>query len=73
MKKLAWSAVNARRLARHGLAAPVPLDSLAEQVAVMCGAHAQVMVAGELSIGLRVEGATRETIAQALWTDHRIV
>lgn len=73
MKKLAWSAVNARRLARHGLAAPVPLDLLAEQVAVICGAHAQVMVAGELSIGLRVEGATRETIAQALWTDHRIV
>ena len=46
MKKLTWDAVSARRLARHGLAAPVPLESLAEQVAVMCGVHAQTMVAG---------------------------
>lgn len=73
MKKLTWSAVNARRLARHGLAAPVSLETLAEQVGVICGAHAQVMVAGELSIGLRVEGATREAIADALWKQHRLI
>jgi hypothetical protein len=73
MKKATWNAVNARRLARHGLAAPVPLESLPEQVAVMGGAHAQVMVAGELSIGLRVEGATRDAIADALWTQHSII
>jgi hypothetical protein len=73
MKKLTWSAVSARRLARHGLAAPVPLKSMADQVAVMCGVHAQVMVAGELSIGLRVGDATREAISTALWTEHSIV
>jgi hypothetical protein len=73
MKKLTWSAVSARRLARHGLATAVPLESMAEQAAVMCGVHAQVMVAGELSLGIRIEGATRAAIADALWTNHSIV
>jgi hypothetical protein len=73
MKKLTWSQVSARRLARHGLAVPLPPNSLAKQVAVMCGAHAQVMVAGELSIGLRVEGTTRDTIADALWKQHSLI
>ena len=73
MKKVTWSAVSARRLARHGLATPVSLGSLAEQVGVICGAHAQVMVAGELSIGLRVDGATRDAIDEALWTRHSLI
>jgi hypothetical protein len=37
----------------------------------MCGAHAQVLSAAELSIGLRIAGITRTDIQEALWTEHR--
>ena len=36
---------------------PSPRERLVEQVGTMCGAHAQVMAAAELSIGLRVDRA----------------
>jgi hypothetical protein len=39
----------------------------------MCGAHAQVMSAAELSIGLRIAGITRADVRQALWTEHSLV
>ncbi len=70
---LSWQAVSARRLARHGLSAPVDGSQMAEQVGAICGAHAQVMAAAELSIGLRVAGATRTTVQRALWTDRTLV
>ena len=70
---LTWPAVCGRRLARHGLAAPVPRERLVEQVGIMCGAHAQVMAAAELSIGLRVTGATRQDVRRALWEDRTLV
>jgi winged helix DNA-binding protein len=70
---LAWPAVCGRRLARHGLATPVGPDRLVEQVGIMCGAHAQVMAAAELSIGLRVEGATRQDVRRALWEERTLV
>jgi len=70
---MTWPAVCGRRLARHGLAAPVPRDRLVEQVGIMCGAHAQVMAAAELSIGLRVTGATRQDVRRALWEDRTLV
>lgn len=72
-KVVTWAAVCARRLARHGLARPVAAERLAEQVGVMCGAHAQVMSAAELSIGLRVAGATAADVRAALWTERTIV
>jgi Winged helix DNA-binding domain len=70
---LTWSQVCARRLTRHGLTAPVPLDRLADQVGVMCGAHAQVMAAAELSVGLRVRDTTRTDVRDALWRDRTLV
>ena len=39
----------------------------------MCGAHAQVMSAGEVSVALRLDGADRSTVQAALWTDHSLV
>ncbi|GLZ76732.1 hypothetical protein Afil01_15390 [Actinorhabdospora filicis] len=63
----------ARRLARHGLAGPVPGDRLAAQAGVMCGVHAQVMSAAEISLALRVEGGTREAVREALWSDHALI
>jgi hypothetical protein len=38
----------------------------------MCGAHAQVMAAAELSIGLRGDGLTRELVREALWADRSL-
>jgi hypothetical protein len=73
LRKLSWPQVWALRLARHGLSRPVPPDEMADQVGVMCGAHAQVMSAAELSIGLRVEGITRQAVRGALWENRSLV
>ena len=48
-------------------------ERLVDQVAAICGAHAQVMSAAELSIGIRVSGVTRATVREALWTDRSLV
>lgn len=66
-----WQDMTARRLWRHGLAAPG--DDIADAVSAMCGAHAQVMSAAELSVGLRVEGANRTHVRSALWETHELV
>jgi hypothetical protein len=62
--RLTWAQVRARRLARHFLTAPGP--SPADVVAAMCGAHAQIRTAGELSVGIRLDGATREAVRPGL-------
>ena len=69
-----WSAANVRRLQRHSLHPPASLGTdPAEIAAVVCGAHAQVLSAAELSLALRIQGATRTTIRHALWDDHRLI
>ncbi|MET0418237.1 MAG: winged helix DNA-binding domain-containing protein [Actinoplanes sp.] len=81
MTRLSWAQVCARRLQRHALAVPAPTGSdvepdagsVAAVVSAMCGAHAQVASAAELSVGLRVPGATRALVRQALWTDRTVV
>ncbi|MEU4555853.1 winged helix DNA-binding domain-containing protein [Micromonospora violae] len=82
MTELSWDQVSARRLARHRLspsAADAAPDAapdagrVADVVSSMCGAHAQVASAAELSIGLRVPGATRALVRRALWTDRTLV
>ena len=39
----------------------------------MCGAHAQVLSAAELSIGRRIAGATRADVQRALWQERTLV
>ena len=39
----------------------------------MCGAHAQVMSAAELSIGIRMADATRSDIRRSLWVERELV
>jgi hypothetical protein len=68
-----WEAATARRMERHGLATPVARERLARQAGAVCGIHAQVMGAGELSLALRVEGATRADVRAALWEQHTLV
>ena len=58
--EITWQDVVARRMRRHYLteSAATPVDV----VRAMCGAHAQIQAAGETSVALRVDGASRETV-----------
>lgn len=75
--ELTWQQVIARRLARHHLKPPVGADSPdatpADVVRAVCGAHAQVLSAAELSIGLRIPGSTRQVVREALWEERSLV
>ena len=71
--RLSWAQVCARRLERHALAAPAPGARPGDIAAVLCGAHAQVLSAAELSIGLRIAGATRGDVRRALWEERSLV
>ncbi|HUP26821.1 MAG TPA: winged helix DNA-binding domain-containing protein [Chloroflexia bacterium] len=73
MSRLSWPQVCARRLERQGLAAPFESSGVADVAGAMCGAHAQIMIAAELSIGLRMSGVTRRDVQQALWVEHSLV
>ena len=70
---LSWGEVCARRLDRHALSAPLQDARPADIVGTICGAHAQVLSAAELSIGLRLAGITRTDIREALWTERSLV
>ena len=71
--RLSWTGVCARRLDRHALTAPARDAQPADVVAAICGAHAQVLPAAELSVGLRLAGATRATVQAALWVECSLV
>ncbi|MGW7067592.1 winged helix DNA-binding domain-containing protein [Streptomyces sp. NPDC054855] len=66
-----WSAANARRVERQFLRTPARPGEAgpAEVVDAMLAAQAQVMSAAELSVGLRMDGATRQDVRDALWGD----
>ncbi|MEU8593167.1 winged helix DNA-binding domain-containing protein [Streptomyces globisporus] len=73
-----WARANARRLARQHLhpdaaATASPFAAPGDAVAAMLGAHAQVLSAAELSVGLRGDGLTRTDVRTALWTDRTLV
>jgi hypothetical protein len=70
---LTWSGVTARRMARHALAQPATDLGPAGIAGVLCGAHAQVLSAAELSIGRRIAGATRADVQRALWQKRALV
>jgi hypothetical protein len=70
---LTWSGVTARRMARHALAEPAADLGPAGIAGVLCGAHAQVLSAAELSIGRRIAGATRADVRRALWEERSLV
>ncbi len=71
LTELSWPAVCARRMARHGLLQPVTDPAAA--VAAMCGAHAQIPSAAELSVALRLDGATRTDVRRALGDEATLV
>jgi hypothetical protein len=60
-------------MARHALTEPAA-DLEPDAIAgVLCGAHAQLLGAAELSIGRRVAGATRTDVRRALWEERALV
>ena len=63
--------VAARRVERNRLASPG--GDPAGVVAAMCGAHAQILSAAEISVAMRLPGATRDDVREALWTDRTLV
>jgi len=73
MTPLTWKGVTARRLARHALTEPATDLSPADVASVLCGAHAQILSAAELSIGRRIAGATRVDVQRAVWDDRTLV
>ncbi|MGH3176525.1 MAG: DNA glycosylase AlkZ-like family protein, partial [Streptosporangiaceae bacterium] len=70
---LTWSGVTARRMARHALAEPATSLAPDDVAGLLCGAHAQVLSAAELSIGRRIAGATRADVQHALWQERSLV
>lgn len=72
-RKMSWSEVWRRRLGRHFLVRPAPAERMQDVVGQVCGIHAQVTASAELSLGLRLDGITREDVAAALWRDRTLV
>src|SRR5215211_1409068 len=73
MYTLTWDNIWAWRLARHSLLERAPATRLAEVAGAVCGIHAQVLPAAELSLGIRVAGITRRDVRAALWDQRRLV
>ncbi|MFF3344276.1 winged helix DNA-binding domain-containing protein [Streptomyces sp. NPDC002779] len=71
---ISWQEASARRLERQFLANPASEGASAPGiVSAMLGAHAQVLSAAELSIGVRTSGLTRADVRTALWDDRSLV
>ncbi len=73
MQTLTWRQVWGWRLARHALSASAPKERLIEVVGAVCGIHAQMLSAAELSIGIRVAGVTRQDVRAELWQRRGLV
>jgi hypothetical protein len=73
VQRLTWAQVSARRMGRQRLVSPLAGATPADAVAAMCGAHAQVLSAAELSVGLRLAGTTRSDVRDALLEERSLV
>ncbi|MCF1600117.1 winged helix DNA-binding domain-containing protein [Streptomyces muensis] len=73
-RAISWGEASARRMERQFLARPAGRGTrVAEVVAAMLGAHAQVLSAAEVSVGVRAAGVTRADVRAALWDDRSLV
>jgi hypothetical protein len=69
-----WDRASARRLERQYLREPAAAGTpVADVVGAMLGAHAQVLSAAELSVGVRGTGITRVEVREALWERRTLV
>jgi hypothetical protein len=68
--KITWGEASARRMERQFLTRPAEDGTpVAKVVGAMLGAHAQVLSAAEVSVGVRATGVTRAHVRAALWED----
>ncbi|PAZ11708.1 hypothetical protein CLM62_34475 [Streptomyces sp. SA15] len=71
---LTWAQASARRLERQFLVAPAQAGTpVADVVGAMLAAHAQVLSAAEVSVGVRGTGTTRADVRAALWEERSLV
>ena len=69
-----WASICARRLARHALTTPAAtVADIAATAGVVCGIHAQMPAAADVSLAIRVTGATSTDVAAALWQRRELV
>ncbi|AZQ37095.1 winged helix DNA-binding domain-containing protein [Streptomyces cyaneochromogenes] len=69
-----WDEASARRLERQFLDRPAGVGTpVADVVGAMLGAHAQVLSAAEVSVGVRASGVTRADVRTALWDERSLV
>lgn len=77
ISKITWDAASARRAERQFLAGPgEPArrgTPVAEVVGAMMGAHAQVLSAAEVSVGVRTSELTRADVRTALWDERSLI
>lgn len=74
ISRITWDAASARRTERQFLAGPAGGGTpVAEVVGAMRGAHAQVLSAAEVSVGVRTSGLTRADVRTALWDERSLV
>ncbi|KOG32959.1 winged helix DNA-binding domain-containing protein [Streptomyces resistomycificus] len=72
--RITWDQASARRLERQFLATPAEgATAASEIVGAMLAAHAQVLSAAEVSIGVRGTGTTRADVRAALWEERSLV
>lgn len=70
--QIRWAQVRRRRLARHWLVKRGDPSDLPAIASAVCGIHAQIMPAAELSFGARAD-VTRSQIRDALWRDRSLI
>ncbi|GAA4069631.1 winged helix DNA-binding domain-containing protein [Streptomyces shaanxiensis] len=69
-----WDEASARRLERQFLDRPAGVGTpVADVVGAMLGAHAQVLSAAEVSVGVRAAGVSRADVRTALWDERSLV
>ncbi|MFI7402968.1 winged helix DNA-binding domain-containing protein [Streptomyces sp. NPDC049541] len=72
--RISWNEASARRLERQFLANPAePGTTVADVVDAMLAAHAQVLSAAEVSVGVRTARTTRSAVRAALWDERTLV
>src|SRR5438477_2245295 len=73
MMKLTWPRAAAWRIRRHYLDQRARAGNMLAVASRLCGLHAQVMSAAELTVWARVEDFERQSVQRALWEDRALV
>ena len=71
--RVSWRQVVAFRLAKHRLSTRAPRSALTSVPGEIGGAQAQLLSAGQASIGIRVRGSKLTDLSTALWNDRTLV